>query len=114
MEPRPPLRSTDVIAPTAPPAAYAAIGWAIPVIGLPGKILFITVPTSAAAPMPVTAFPTRPEVRTLEILEPARLVLDIRLAILLIGVLLFELDDLRLDLDDLRLGSYARLAVLRT
>jgi hypothetical protein len=39
MEPRPPLRSTDVIAPTAPPAAYAAIGWAIPVIGEPGKIL---------------------------------------------------------------------------
>jgi hypothetical protein len=97
---------TDVIAPTAPPAAYAAIGWAMPVIGLPGKILFITVPTSAAAPMPVTAFPTMPDVRTLEILEPARLVLDIlRFAILLVGLLLFELDDLRLDLDDLRLGS---------
>ena len=64
--------------------------------------------------MPVTAFPTRPEVRTLEILEPARLALErLRLAILLIGVLLFELDDLRFFVDDLRFTKALR-AVLRT
>ena len=74
----------------------------------------MTVPTSAAAPMPVTAFPTMPEVRTLENFDPILLLRVLRLAILLIGVLLFELDDLRLVLDDLRFGSYARLAVLRT
>ena len=56
----PPSRTTDPIAPAAPPPAYAAIGFAIVVIGEFGKKRSRTAPTRAAAPTPATTFPIVP------------------------------------------------------
>ena len=56
----PPSRTTDPIAPAAPPPAYAAIGFAIEVIGEFGKKRSRTAPTRAAAPTPATTFPIVP------------------------------------------------------
>ena len=109
----PPSKTTEPIAPAAPPPAYAAIGFAIVVIGEFGKKRSRTAPTRAAAPTPATTFPIVPLLNMFPILL-VDLVEDLRFLMLLRGLVDLKgcdfrrlvVDLLRLlgvDLDDFRL-----------
>ena len=99
----PPSRTTEPIAPAAPPPAYAAIGFAIVVIGEFGKKRSRTAPTRAAAPTPATTFPIVPLLNMFPILLVDLLYEDLRFAMLLRGLVdLKGCDFRRLVVDVLR------------
>ena len=87
IEPKPPSSKTLPIAPAAPPAEYAATGFAIAVIGEAGKNLSMIVPTIAAAPTPTATLPRVQRLNTLLIPRVTLLVLEVRLRLAIVDFL---------------------------